>query len=130
MIAALAGIGYGIKLEQDAVAARDAAVADGITQSARVLGSLTSKQERTRVRFTVESVEHVLSVFPDRAYYEGLTIDVAYLPDNPRRLYIVGARPWNWWTAMRRFFVVAAVLAGVVSIGAALFVHPTRTSSV
>jgi len=112
------------------VAARDAAVADGITQSARVLGSLTSKQERTRVRFTVESVEHVLSVFPDRAYYEGLTIDVAYLPDNPRRLYIVGARPWNWWTAMRRFFVVAAVLAGVVSIGAALFVHPTRTSSV
>lgn len=128
---AVAGIAYGVKLERDALADRDAAVANGVTRPARVLGSLRDRQGHVRVRFVVDDVEHRVSVFPDRAYFDGVMIDVAHLPEAPDRIFIVGATPWNWWTAKRSLFVIAAVVAGLVAIGTFVFVgQPTRTSSV
>ena len=122
---------YGVKLERDGLAARDAAVADGVTSPARVLGSLRGRQRKVRVRFVLDEVERKALVFPDRAYVEGVMIEVAYLPRTPSEVYIVGATPWNWWTEMRRFFVTAAVISGLVAVGTFVFVsQPRRTSSV
>ena len=95
LVAALAGVANGFRLEQGAFDDRDA-IAEGVTTPARVLGSLTSKQRQTRVRLVVEDVERRASAFPDRAYIAGPVVDVAYRPSDPGRIYIVGAAPWNW----------------------------------
>jgi hypothetical protein len=131
LVGALVAVGYGVEVERDGLAARDAAIAHGVTKQTRVLGSLTNKQRHTRVRFVVDEVERKVSVFPDRAYVEGMTIGVAYLRDDPDRIYIVGATPWSWWTAMRRLFVTVAVVAALVAIGSFVFsAQSRRTSSV
>lgn len=117
LVGALAGVAYGLKLERDGLRERDEAIAEGVTKQARVLGSLRGRPRRVRVRFVLDDVERRAVVFPDRAYVEGLLIEVAYLPAEPERLYIVGATPWNWWTMQRHLFVIAAVVAGLAAIG-------------
>ena len=62
-------------------------------------------------RLIVDGAERRATVFADRPYTRGMTVDVAYLPSDPARVFIVGATPWTWWAAMRPSFVVLAIVA-------------------
>lgn len=114
---ALAGIANGYRVEHAAREAQRDAIHSGIITSATVEGSLPSKQCRTRVRLVVGGVERQVSVFADRPYTTGTSVDVPYLPGHPGRVFIVGATPWTWWAAMRPLFVTVAIVAGVLLAG-------------
>jgi hypothetical protein len=121
LVLALAGLANSYRVERDVRAARDEAIRSGVVTSAEVVGSLWSgRQRRLGVRLEVAGVERRVSVVPERSYPNGTVVSVAYLPDDPERVYIVGAMPWTWWVIQRTTFVLAAIVSFGLFVGSLL----------
>jgi hypothetical protein len=107
-VAALVLLANAYRVDNRERAAQQDAEAHGVVASAVVEGSMRNKQDRTRVLVVVQGVERTTAVFANRPLTRGTAVRVAWAPADPTRIYIVGARPWTWWAAMRPLFLTIA----------------------
>ena len=101
-------------------AAQREAEEHGVVASAVIEAvDLESEQRRTRVLVIVRGVAQIATVFSDRPFTRGTTVRVAWAPDDPARIYIVGTHPWSWWVVQRPLFGTIAgisLLVGLIAL--------------
>jgi hypothetical protein len=126
-LAALALLAQAYRVDNRDRAAQQDAEAHGMTAPAVVEVSLGgNEQNRTDLMVDVAGVKRTAKIFdPSHPIVRGMALQVAWTPDDPARIYIVGERPWTWWAAMRPLFAAIAVVA-VATLLAGLWVDLGR----
>ena len=102
----------GYRVDQRERAAQRDAETHGVVVPAVVEVSLGgNEQNRVDVQVALEGVKRATAIFiPSHPFTGGMAVRVAWIRDDPTRIYIVGEHPWTWWAAMRPLF---ASIAGV-----------------
>jgi hypothetical protein len=117
-LVALILLTYANSIDNRERAAQQDAEAHGVVVPAVVAGhSLKSRWGRRSVLVVVQGVERTTAVFEDRPLTRGTPVRVAWVPNDPARIYIVGARPWTWWAQTRPLLRLIAVVSLVVGLG-------------
>jgi hypothetical protein len=82
--------------------------------------SLNTRQSWVTVLVVVQGVERTTTVFKDEPLKRGTSVQVAWAPADPTRIYIVGARPWTRWAVTRPLFRAIAGISVLVALAGLL----------
>jgi hypothetical protein len=115
-LVALVLLVYGNHVDNRERAAQQEAEAHGVIVPAVVKARYwKGRTSRLRVLVVAQGVERTTTVFEDRPLIRGTPVQVAWAPADPRRIYIVGVRPWTWWAANRLAFRAIAGVSVLVA---------------
>jgi hypothetical protein len=120
-LVAIVLLAYANHVDNSERAAQRDAEAHGVIVPAVVKGrSLNTRQSWVTVLVVVQGVERTTTVFKDEPLKRGTSVQVAWAPADPTRIYIVGARPWTRWAVTRPLFRAIAGISVLVALAGLL----------